>query len=127
MRRPIEQALGAHNLDSKLSFLNPTDPFNLSLKLALITGIFIACPFILYQVWMFISPGLYRQEKKFILTFLFLSVGLFLSGGIFGYKIVFPVALDFLINTGAQAGMRPVITITEYTYLFLTILLGLAL
>jgi sec-independent protein translocase protein TatC len=54
-------------------------------------------------------------------------VGLFLSGGVFGYKVVFPVALDFLINTGAQAGMRPVITITEYTDLFLTILLGLAL
>ncbi len=127
MRKPIEQALAAHNMDTHLSFLNPTDPFNLSLKLALITGIFIACPFLLYQVWMFISPGLYRKEKKFILPFLFLSVGLFLSGGLFGYKVVFPVALDFLIGTGAQAGMRPVITITEYTDLFLTILLGLAL
>lgn len=127
MRKPIEQALQAHGLPTKLNFLNPTDPFNLSLKLALITGIFIACPFLLYQVWMFISPGLYRKEKKFILPFLFLSVGLFLSGGLFGYKIVFPVALEFLIKTGADAGMQPVITITEYTDLFLTILLGLAL
>jgi sec-independent protein translocase protein TatC len=76
---------------------------------------------------MFISPGLYRREKRFILPFLFLSVGLFAGGGIFGYKVVFPVALDFLIGTGAEAGMRPLITITEYTDLFLTILLGLAL
>jgi sec-independent protein translocase protein TatC len=127
MRKPIEQALAAHGLPTKLSFLNPTDPFNLSLKLAIITGIFVACPFLLYQVWMFISPGLYRKEKRFVLPFLFMSVGLFLSGGLFGYKIVFPVALDFLIKTGADAGMQPVITITEYTDLFLTILLGLAL
>ena len=127
MKKPIEQALAAHKLPTELTFLNPTDPFNLSLKLAIITGIFVACPFLLYQVWMFISPGLYRKEKKFVLPFLFLSVGLFLSGGVFGYKIVFPVALDFLIGTGANAGMRPMITITEYTDLFLTILLGLAL
>lgn len=127
MRKPIEQALKARNMPTELNFLNPTDPFNLSLKLALITGIFVACPFLLYQVWMFISPGLYRKEKRFVLPFLFLSIGLFLSGGLFGYKVVFPVALDFLIGQGASAGMRPMITITEYTDLFLTILLGLAL
>jgi sec-independent protein translocase protein TatC len=127
MKKPIEQALAEHKMPTELAFLNPTDPFNLSLKLALIAGIFIACPFLLYQVWMFISPGLYRKEKRFVLPFLFLSVGLFLSGGLFGYKVVFPVALSFLIKTGADAGMRPMITITEYTDLFLTILLGLAL
>jgi sec-independent protein translocase protein TatC len=127
MRKPVEQALAKNKLPTELSYLNPTDPFNLSLKLALITGIFIACPFLLYQVWMFISPGLYRKEKRYVLPFLVLSVGLFLSGGLFGYKVVFPVALDFLISTGAQAGMRANITITEYTDLFLTILLGLAL
>ena len=127
MRAPIEAALKAHNMPTELAFTNPTDPFNLSLKLALITGIFIACPFLLYQVWMFISPGLYRKEKRYILPFLVMSVGLFLSGGLFGYKVVFPVALNFLVETGAHAGMRAVITITEYTDLFLTILLGLAL
>jgi sec-independent protein translocase protein TatC len=76
---------------------------------------------------MFISPGLYRREKRFILPFLFLSVGLFLSGGLFGFKIVFPVALDFLINTGTSAGLRPMITITEYMDLFLTVILGLSI
>jgi sec-independent protein translocase protein TatC len=127
MRKPIEQALAAHKLPTELGFLNPTDPFNISLKIGLIAGIFIASPFLLYQVWMFISPGLYRHEKRFILPFLFLSVGLFLSGGAFGYKIVFPVALDFLITTGTRAGLKPMITITEYMTLFLTILLGLAI
>ena len=127
MRRPIVQALSNHHLPTELGYLNPTDPFNLSLKIGLLAGIFLACPFLLYQVWMFISPGLYRREKRFILPFLFLSVALFMGGGYFGYRIVFPVALDFLIKTGSDAGMRPLITITEYTDLFLTILLGLAL
>lgn len=127
MEKPIKQSLAAHKMPTELAFLNPTDPFNLSLKLALIAGIFISCPFLLYQVWMFISPGLYRKEKRFVLPFLFLSIALFLGGGLFGYRVVFPVALNFLIETGAHAGMRPMITITEYTDLFLTILLGLAL
>lgn len=126
MQKPIAEALAKYKLPTDLNFLNPTDPFNMELKIALIAGIFIASPFLLYQVWMFISPGLYRNEKKFILPFLFLSVGLFLAGGFFGYRVVFPVALEFLIGTGTNAGLRPVITITEYTNLFLTIILGLS-
>jgi sec-independent protein translocase protein TatC len=74
---------------------------------------------------MFISPGLYRREKRYVIPFLFLSVGLFLAGGYFGYRIVFPVAMDFLI--GYAKNMQAMITITEYTSLFLTIILGLAI
>lgn len=127
MQKPIAQALENNHLPKDLNFLNPTDPFNLEIKIALVGGVFLASPFVLYQVWSFISPGLYRNEKRFLLPFLFLSVGLFLSGGYFGYKVVFPVALDFLIQTGTKAGLKPMITITEYTSLFLTIMLGLAI
>jgi sec-independent protein translocase protein TatC len=109
-----------------LSYLNPTDPFNLYLKVGLLGGIFLASPIVLYQVWNFVAPGLYRNEKRFLLPFLFLSVGLFLAGGYFGYKIVFPVAMDFLI--GHYGGdFRANITIDQYTKVFLTIILGLAL
>jgi len=125
MMHPIKQALINHHWDPQLAYLSPTDPFNNYLKIGLIVGIFVASPVILYQIWMFISPGLYRHEKRFMLPFLFLSVGLFVGGGIFGFKIVFPVALDFLIYQGGT--LKPVITITEYTNLFLTIILGLAL
>ena len=125
MSVPIKEALKRNGWDPQLTYLNPTDPFNTYLKIGLIGGIFIASPIILYQVWMFISPGLYRHEKRFILPFLFLSVGLFVGGGVFGFKIVYPVALDFLIKQGSA--FKPVITITEYTNLFLTIILGLAL
>jgi sec-independent protein translocase protein TatC len=126
MVAPIQKALASHHFDTSLVYLNPTDTFNIQLKIGLIVGIFIACPFLLYQVWGFISPGLYRNEKKFLLPFLFLSVGLFLSGGFFGYKVVFPVAMDFLIGQGGS-NLKPMISITEYTDLFLTIILGLAL
>src|SRR5215813_13262391 len=126
MMVPIVAALKNHHWDTQLTYLNPTDPFNNYMKIGLIAGIFIASPFLLYQVWMFISPGLYRNEKRFILPFLFLTVGLFLSGGYFGYRIVFPVALDFLIQQGGTA-LKPTITITEYTDFFLTIILGLGI
>jgi sec-independent protein translocase protein TatC len=125
MMQPIKEALKANNWEQQLNYLNPTDPFNNYLKIGLITGLFIACPVIFYQVWMFISPGLYRNEKRFVLPFLFLAVGLFVGGGVFGFKIVFPVALEFLIHQGGT--LKPIITITEYTNLFLTIILGLSL
>jgi sec-independent protein translocase protein TatC len=125
MKKPIVHALAVHHMDQSLVYTNPTDPFNLFLKIGLIAGIFIACPFLLYQVWMFISPGLYRHEKRFILPFLMLSVALFVGGGLFGFKIVFPVALDFLIGQGGD--LKAMITITEYTDLFLTVILGLAI
>ena len=89
-------------------------------------GIFLASPVILYQVWNFISPALYRNEKRFVLPFLFLSVGLFLAGGYFGYRIVFPVAMDFLIGHYGP-GFKAIITVNEYSKVFLTVILGLAL
>ncbi|HWX56655.1 MAG TPA: twin-arginine translocase subunit TatC [Verrucomicrobiae bacterium] len=110
----------------QLSFLNPLTPFNTYLKVGLVAGIFLACPVVLYQIWMFISPGLYRREKRFILPFLFLSVGLFLSGGYFGYRVVFPIAMDFLIGTYGK-GLAANVTIDEYTKVFLTMILGLAI
>jgi sec-independent protein translocase protein TatC len=127
MAGPLLAALKAHNLplaDQKLAYLNPTGPFNLYMKVGFIVGIFVASPIILYQVWMFISPALYRREKRYVLPFLFLSIGLFLGGGYFGFKIVFPVAMDFLIGYGGD--FRPVITIDAYMSLFLTVILGLS-
>jgi sec-independent protein translocase protein TatC len=93
------------------------------LKVALLAGLFVASPFVLYQVWAFISPGLYRNEKRYVVPFMFSTVGLFLAGGYFGYKLVYPQALQFLINFGKQ--FQPMITIGEYTDLFLTIIIGM--
>ncbi len=125
MQAPIMTALHAHKLDEKLVYTNPTDPFNMYMKVGLIAGLFIASPFILYQVWAFIAPGLYRHERRYILPFMFSTVALFLAGGAFGYKMVYPAALDFLIGYGAQ--FQPMITIGEYANLFLTVVVGMGI
>jgi sec-independent protein translocase protein TatC len=124
IEKPILAVFKKYNMDPHLTYLSPTDPFNLYMKVGLLGGIFLASPIVLYQVWNFISPGLYRNEKRFILPFLFLSVGLFLAGGYFGYRIVFPVAMDFLIGTYGKE-FHASITIDAYTKMFLTIILGL--
>jgi sec-independent protein translocase protein TatC len=125
MERPIMEALHRNGMAEKLVYLNPTEPFNLYLKIGALAGLFVASPFVLYQVWMFISPGLYRREKRYVFPFMFSTVGLFVAGGYFGYKLVYPAALDFLIGYGKQ--FQPMITIHEYTDLFLTVILGLGL
>src|SRR4051812_5552003 len=123
MQVPIMEALKRHGMDQKLVYLSPTEPFNMYLKIGLIAGLFLASPAVLYQLWMFVSPGLYRNEKKYILPFLFITVGLFVAGGAFGYIVVYPAALKFLISQGAD--FQAMITIGEYTDLFLTVIIGL--
>ena len=125
IQRPIMDALQKNGMAEKLVYLNPTEPFNLYLKTAALAGLFLTCPFVLYQVWMFISPGLYRKEKKYVIPFMVSTITLFTCGGYFGYKIVYPAALNFLIDFGKQ--FKPMITINEYTQLFLSIILGMGL
>jgi sec-independent protein translocase protein TatC len=123
MQRPIVDVLHKYGLPEKLVYLNPVDPFNLYLKVAGVAGLFLASPFVLYQLWLFIAPGLYRREKRYVLPFMLSSVTLFLAGGYFGYRVVYPQALNFLIDFGKQ--FQPMITIEEYTQLFVTIILGM--
>jgi sec-independent protein translocase protein TatC len=123
MQQPIMTALHRNGLNDRLVYLNPTEPFNLYLKITLLAGLFVASPFVLYQVWMFISPGLYRKEKRYVVPFMFSTIALFVGGGYFGYKLVYPMALDFLVGFGKQ--FQPMITIREYTDLFLTVILSL--
>jgi sec-independent protein translocase protein TatC len=121
MQKPIVDALRKHHLDTQLVYNNPVDAFNLYIKLALIGGAIIASPFMLYQVWMFISPGLYQKEKRYVIPFMSATVGLFLAG----YHYVFAGALDFLLGYSSQ--FKPMVTIGEYTDLFMTVILGLGI
>jgi sec-independent protein translocase protein TatC len=125
MQQPIIGALRHHGIAGGLVYLNPTEPFNLYLYVALVGGLFAASPFVFYQLWLFIAPGLYRKEKRYVLPFLLSTVSLFTAGGLFGYKMVYPASLDFLIGYGQR--FQPMITIGEYTRLFATIIVGLGL
>ena len=123
MQRPVLEALQKNGVAAKLVYLNPTEPFNLYMKVGLMAGLFVASPFVLYQVWLFISPGLYRNEKRYVFPFMFSTVALFLTGGYFGYKLVLPQALVFLIGYGKD--FQPMITLGEYSSLFLAVIIGL--
>jgi sec-independent protein translocase protein TatC len=124
MQRPIVNALKNNGIaDQTLKYHNPTDPFNMYLKVSLIAGLFVASPFVLYQVWAFIAPGLYRRERKYVLPFMVFTPALFVAGGLFGYGIVYPEALNFLIKFSKQ--FQPLITINEYTDLFMAIVVGM--
>src|SRR6202140_1610404 len=125
VQQPLIQALRHHGLSGGLVYLNPTEPFNLYLEVGLVAGLFAASPFVFYQLWLFIAPGLYRNEKRYALPFLLSTVSLFAAGGLFGYKMVYPASLDFLIGYGER--FQPMITIGEYTKLFATIIIGLGL
>jgi sec-independent protein translocase protein TatC len=113
-------------LHIKLNYTHPMDPLNLYLQVALIGGAILASPFILYQVWLFIAPGLYQKERRFVIPFMTATVGLFLGGASFGYFYVLPGALKILIvDFGSK--FQPMVTIEEYTGFFLSIILGLGI
>jgi sec-independent protein translocase protein TatC len=84
-------------LGKTLVFTHPMDALNLQLQVALIGGAIVASPFILYQVWLFIAPGLYQKERRFVIPFMAATVGLFLSGAGFGYFYVLPGAIKILV------------------------------
>src|SRR6202021_1585816 len=97
-----------------LVFPPPMDPLNLSLQVSLVGGAILASPFILYQVWLFIAPGLYQRERRFVVPFMFSAILLFASGAFLGYHFVFPGMLKFLIvKLSGDLGIHPIISIEE--------------
>jgi sec-independent protein translocase protein TatC len=121
--RPMQAALRGAHLEDKLVYTSPTGVLNLLITLGLYLGIVIASPVVLYQVWLFVAPGLYRHERRAVFTFLLSSVSLFLAGIAFGYFVMLPYILKFLI--GFQGPFKPLISINEYFDLILIVLLGL--
>ena len=113
-------------IGKSLIFTHPMDALNLYLQVALLGGAIIASPFILYQVWLFIAPGLYQSERRFVVPFMAATVGLFLAGASFGYFFVLPGALKILI-LGFGHDFTPMVTIEDYSGFFLSIILGLGI
>jgi sec-independent protein translocase protein TatC len=115
-----------NRIGKTLVFTHPMDPLNLDLQVSMVAGAILASPFVLYQVWMFIAPGLYQKEKRFVVPFMAATVGLFLTGAGFGYFWVLPSALQILIvNFGHN--FTSMVTIDEYVGFFLSIILGLGI
>lgn len=77
-------------------------PFLAPFKLTLVVAVFVAIPFVLHQMWAFIAPGLYENEKHLAIPLLMSSVGLFYGGAAFAYYVVFPLLFDFFVHTGPE-------------------------
>lgn len=122
LARPVYSVLPE---GERLVFLGITDPFILYVKVALLAGLFLAAPYVLYQVWRFVVPGLYRRERRYAVPFILFGTLFFLGGGAFAYFVAFPFALEFLIGMGAA--FEPQITVERYYRFLLYMIFGLGL
>ncbi|MCB1622996.1 MAG: twin-arginine translocase subunit TatC [Pseudomonadales bacterium] len=101
-------------------------PFMTPFKLAFFVGLFVAMPYVLYQIWAFVAPGLYRKEKRFALPLLVSSIVLFYTGALFAYWAVFPIMFGFFANTApANVMFNP--DISQYLDFVLTIFFAFGL
>jgi sec-independent protein translocase protein TatC len=108
--------------------IEPMEAFNVIwFKLPVLCAIFLASPWVLYQVWAFISPGLYRHERRWAAPFVLGTAGLFITGGVFAYFVVFRYGLTFLLSIGQGNHVVAMVSITEYFNLFVNVTLGVGL
>lgn len=121
--RPLEAVLTE---GSSLIFTSYPGAFFTYLKLALVTGIFLASPVILYQIWAFVAPGLYEHESRLALPFVVCSTIFFVGGAVFGYFVVFPSAFRFLASYTSD-GLRLLPDVSQYFTLTVRLLLGFGL
>ncbi|HYZ85543.1 MAG TPA: twin-arginine translocase subunit TatC [Bryobacteraceae bacterium] len=129
IRQPAKAALESLGVNPpNLVMLSPMDGFSIIwMKLPLLCSIFIASPWILYQIWAFVAPGLYRKERRYAVPFVLCSAGLFLLGGAFAYFVAFRFGLTFLLGIGFGKGVTPYISVVEYFDLFINVMLGVGL
>lgn len=92
----------------------------------LVASLFLAAPWVLYQVWAFISPGLYRRERRWAAPFLLTTAALFLAGGVFAYSVVLRYSLVFLVGIGRNLEMERFVSISSYFDTFVNVTLGSA-
>lgn len=113
IRKPIQPYLPGGGL----VYTGPIDKFMAHIKIAFVAGLIISAPWWLYQLWKFISPALYRNEKKMATGFIFFGTFQFVLGVLFSYFIVLPMAFKFLMSFGGDVD-KPMITIDQYLGFF---------
>jgi sec-independent protein translocase protein TatC len=125
--QPMLTALRANRLDDKLYYTNPAGYISLVINLGLYLGIVLAMPWVLYQIWLFVAPGLYKHERQAVVSFIVSAFLLFLTGIAFGYYVMIPQVLTYVIHFANDGPIKPLISVNEYFNLILVILLGLGI
>ena len=121
LMRPVLAALPEG--EKALHYASGVEPFLIYLKVGLYAGLFVGSPAILWQIWAFVAPGLYRKEKRKILPFVIAATLFFLGGSAFCYFIILPPAFEFLINT-AGPDIKPVLMMDEQLGLVMMMILA---
>jgi sec-independent protein translocase protein TatC len=121
LMRPVLGALPEG--EKALHFASSVEPFFIYLKVALYGGLFVSLPLILWQIWAFVAPGLYRKERRAIVPFVTAATLFFLGGAAFAYGIILPPAFEFLINS-AGPDIKPVLMMDEQLGLVMMMLIS---
>ncbi|HTQ86727.1 MAG TPA: twin-arginine translocase subunit TatC [Candidatus Solibacter sp.] len=125
LAKPMVKALDDAHVSNKLVYTSPMGPLTLYITVGIYLGLVIALPFVLYQVWLFVAPGLYRHERRAVSSFIGFGTLLFLAGAAFGYYLALPMTLKFLLSIPGP--FTPMISINEYFDMSMIVLLGLGL
>ncbi len=120
LSRPLEAVMPP---GTGLIFTSYTEAFFTYIKLAITCGVFVGSPVILYEIWAFVAPGLYKHEKRWALPFVICSSFLFVGGGLFGYMVAFPALFRFFASYMGK-GLRLLPSVSEYFTLTVRLLLG---
>ena len=112
--------------DAKFIYTGVAEGFFVDLKVSFVAAVFAACPFIFYQIWAFIAPGLYDEEKKYIVPLAFCSALFFFGGAIFCYFVVFPFAFTFFMSYSTE-NIVAMLSINEYLSFALKMLIAFGL
>jgi sec-independent protein translocase protein TatC len=108
--------------------ISPMEQFSIIYVWApVVASIFVASPWVIYQVWAFIAPGLYKKERRWAIPFVLTTAGLFITGGLFAYFVAFRYGLAFLLNIGGFADVQSMVSIELYFDLFVNVMLGVSL
>lgn len=125
VKAPLQYAVD--QVDGEIIAITPMEQFTIIWMWApLLAAIFLAAPWVLYQIWAFIAPGLYPRERKWAAPFILITAGLFLAGGAFAYFVALPFALTFLLGLGGPVGVKATISIDAYYSLFVNVILGVS-
>ena len=122
----IERPIAPYLPNGKLVYTHPGDPFSIVLTMSVSIGIFIALPVIVYQLWSFVAPALYKHEKRMVVPVILGAVMLFLSGVALSFFVVLPLAIPWLMGFQTES-LQPMITASEYFGFALTMSLSFGL
>ncbi|HVO65679.1 MAG TPA: twin-arginine translocase subunit TatC [Syntrophales bacterium] len=121
--RPLYQVLPQNSF---MIYTSLPEAFFNYMKISFFASLFLTSPFTLYQLWKFISPGLYKSEKKYVIPFVITSTLLFIAGVLFGYFLALPPAFGFFVEFSSDF-LKPMFTLREYLSLALKLLLAFGL